>query len=231
MDRGDAALVGEPNAGPHRLEVLLVGPDHVPLLEPPRGLLAQHAGRLAGRVALDHAALDVEVASRQRQRSRVEPDRVVVLGDHRRREVARELVELPAGRLAMRPPVAAPPPVAAQPAPALGARCRAKALECLVERRAAVQLHLALCQGPGGEVDVGVREARHDDAAAQVDHLRGGECGLVDADAARDPFTCDRQRPLGRHLRVERADEGVLENHPGRRIARCSAGVRTSAGG
>src|SRR5205823_1393000 len=41
VDGGHAALVGEPHAGPHCLEILLVGPDHVALLEAPRRLLAQ----------------------------------------------------------------------------------------------------------------------------------------------------------------------------------------------
>jgi len=47
----------------------------------------------------------------------------------------------------------------------------------------------------------------------QVDDLRGGERGLVDTDAAGDHLAGDRERPLGRHLRVERADEAVFEDH------------------
>jgi threonine/homoserine/homoserine lactone efflux protein len=35
----------------------------------------------------------------------------------------------------------------------------------------------------------------------------------VDADAAGDPFARDRERALGRDLRVERADQAVLQNH------------------
>ena len=67
------------------VEVLLVGERHVALLEAPGGLLTQHAGRLAVRVALDDAAVDLEVATRERKRGAVQPQRVVVLGDHRRR--------------------------------------------------------------------------------------------------------------------------------------------------
>ena len=54
-----------------------------------------------------------------------------------------------------------------------------------------------------------------DDTAAQVDHLRRGERRLVHADTARDPLARDRERALRRHLRVERPDEAVLEDHAG----------------
>ena len=53
------------DAGAHRVEVLVVRHAQVPLLEPPRRLLAQHAGRLAALVALDDAARDLEVAVRR----------------------------------------------------------------------------------------------------------------------------------------------------------------------
>jgi hypothetical protein len=43
-------------------------------------------------------------------------------------------------------------------------------------------------------VDVGVREARDDAAAAQVDDLGRRERGLVRPDAARDPVARDRER-------------------------------------
>src|SRR5205823_2440630 len=117
VDGGHTALVGKPYAGPHCVEILLVRPDHVALLEAPRRLLAQHAGRLARRVTLDHAALDLEVAAGERERGARQPDRVVVLGDHRRREVAGGRVQALPRRLAMRVPVAAPPAVATEPAP------------------------------------------------------------------------------------------------------------------
>ena len=100
----------------HRVEVRVVGDEHVPLLEPPRGLLAEHAGRLAVLVALDDAARDVEVAVRERERGRVEPERVVVLRDQPGGRVAGDRVEVVARRLARRLPVAAAPAVPAQPA-------------------------------------------------------------------------------------------------------------------
>ena len=60
---------------------------------------------------------------------------------------------------------------------------------------------------------VRVGEAGDHDPAAEVEHLRGGERRLVDADAARDLVARDRERALGRHLGIERADEAVRENH------------------
>jgi hypothetical protein len=62
-------------------------------------------------------------------------------------------------------------------------------------------------------VHVRVVEPGEDDPAAEVDDLRRGERRLVHADPARDPLTRDRQGALCRHLRVERADETVLEDH------------------
>ena len=117
VHRGDPARVREPDSEPHRFDVLVVRHDHVPLLELPRRLFAEHAGRLAAGVALDDAALDVELAVCELERGRVEPDRVVVLGDHRGRHVRCDRVEILPRRLALRRPVAAAPPVAAQPAP------------------------------------------------------------------------------------------------------------------
>ena len=82
------------------VDVLVVGDREVALLEPPRGLLAQHAGRLAVRVALDDAAVDVEIAAGERERGRVEPERVVVLRDQRGRTLAGDCVEIVLRRLA-----------------------------------------------------------------------------------------------------------------------------------
>ena len=137
---------------------------------------------------------------------------MVVLRDQDRRRVAGDLVEHLLRRLDPRLPVAVAPAVAAQPAPRrdLGL---AHAGERLLDRRAAVQLHLALRERPGREVDVRVREGGEDAAAAEVDDVRAGERGLVDADAARDVRAGDRERPSGRQRRIERADDPVLQNH------------------
>src|SRR5439155_27382318 len=76
VDACDAAGVRDLHARAHRVEVRVVGDDHVALLEPPRGLLAQDAGRLALRVSLDDSSPNLEVAAREGERGRVEPERV-----------------------------------------------------------------------------------------------------------------------------------------------------------
>ena len=212
VHRRHAARVGKAHTGAHRVEVRVVGDEHVLLLEPPRRLLAEHAGRLAVLVAFDDAARHVEVAVRERERGRVEPERVVVLRDQPGRHVAGDRIEVVARRLACRLPVAATPAVAAQPA----ARPRRDALqsaERFLERRAAVEVDLVLRERPRREVDVRVGEAGDDDATAEVEHLRRGKCRLVDADPTGDAVAGDRERSLGRNLRVERPDQAVLEDH------------------
>jgi hypothetical protein len=62
-------------------------------------------------------------------------------------------------------------------------------------------------------MDVRVVESRDDDSAAEVDCLRRGEGRLVDADAARDPVARNRERALGCHLLIKRANEPVFEDH------------------
>ena len=160
---------GEADA--HRLEVHVVGHAQVTLPEPPRRLLAQHAGRLAAGVALDDAALDLEVAARQGERGRVQPERVTVLRDHCRRCTARDVVEPLRSRLSAARPVAAAPAVAADDRARLP-RCVAYPGERLVERAAAVERDLHPRQRPGGKVHVGVVETRDDDPPAEVDDLR-----------------------------------------------------------
>ena len=137
---------------------------------------------------------------------------MIVLRDQDRRRLARDGVEQLLRRLDVALPVAVAPSVAAQPAPRrdLGL---AHAGERLLDRRAAVQLHLALGQRPGREVDVGVGERGEDAAAAEVHHVGACERGLVDADAAGDVGAGDRERPSGRQRGVERADDAVLEDH------------------
>jgi len=62
-------------------------------------------------------------------------------------------------------------------------------------------------------VHVRVGEAGYDDAASEVEHLRGGERRLVHAHAAGDQPARDCECALRRDLGVERPDEAVLENH------------------
>ena len=110
---------------------------------------------------------------------------MVVLRDHRGGRLAGDRVEVVAGRLALRLPVAAAPAVAAQPAVAGGARRRPDPLERLGERGAAVELDLVLRERPRREMDVRVVEAGQDDAAAEVDRPR----------ARRAPSRARRRRP------------------------------------
>ena len=70
VDRGDAARVRELDARARRVDELVLGDDDVTVAEAPRRLLAQDARRLAGAVALDDAAVDVEVAARAGERRR-----------------------------------------------------------------------------------------------------------------------------------------------------------------
>jgi hypothetical protein len=127
---------GDLDAGSHRLGVLLVRHVRESALELPRRLLVEDAGRVAALVANDDTAVDLEVAARERERRRVEPERVVVLRDQHRRAVAHDLVErLPRRRTVG--PVGIAPALPAHPAPRR--RRGAYAVERLGDRRAAVQ--------------------------------------------------------------------------------------------
>jgi len=182
------------------------------LLEPPRGFLSEDTGRFAVLVALDDAAGHLEVAVRERERGGVEPEGVIVLRDQAGRQVAGDRVEIVPRRLACRLPVAAAPAVPTQPT--AGARGDAvQPGKRFFERCAAIEVDLVLRERPCREVDVRVGEAGHDDAAAEIDDLGRRERRLVHADPAGDAAAGDRERALCRHLRVERPDEAVFENH------------------
>jgi hypothetical protein len=134
VHRGDAAARGHAETGAHRLEVLVVADLDVQVAEAPRGLLAQHARRLAGRVALDDASVRLQITVRAREGGRVQPKRVGVAGEQRDGHVERHLVEHPPRRLGGRRPVAGPPAAAAEPAAGADrAEAVADARERLVE--------------------------------------------------------------------------------------------------
>ena len=84
------------------------------------------------------------------------------------------------------------------------------AVERLVERRHALEAHLSQRERPAREVDVRVREAGQDAAAAEVDDVGARQGRLVRADAARHPLAGDGQRALDGHARVHRANDAVL---------------------
>jgi hypothetical protein len=139
---------------------------------------------------------------------------VVVARHQRRRNIAGHRVEQLPRRLDVRAPVGGAPAEAAQPAAAwrrLGGPPHT--LERLLDRRCALQAHLPLRERPRGEMDVRVREAGQDTAAAEIDRLRRGERALVRPDAAGYAVARDCERAGRRQGRVERPDESVLEDH------------------
>jgi hypothetical protein len=155
VDGRDAARVRELDAGAHRLDVLVVRDLEVRVAEVPARLLAQDAGRLAALVELDHAAGNLEVAVRARERRRVEPDRVGVARHQRHRGLAGDVVEHLARRLDRRLPLAAPPAAATQPPPLLDARQRVPhERHRFLDRPGLLEPDLVLRDRPGREVDV-----------------------------------------------------------------------------
>jgi hypothetical protein len=211
VDAGHAARVRELHAAAHRVDVFLVGNSQIALLEPPRRFFEEDTGRLPVGVALDEPAVGLEVAARQRERGRVEPQRVVVLRDQRGRPVARDRVEVVLRRQPGVRPVGVPPAVAADPGALRPAVTDPR--ERLVERRDVIQLDLVLRDRPGGEVHVRVGEARQDAASAEVDRLGACERCLVHTDAAGNPVARDRHGTRDRQRRIERSDDAVLEDH------------------
>ena len=212
----DAPRGGDLDAFAHRLDVLLVGHAREPALEAPRRFLVEDAGRLACLVPDHDTAFDLEVAAGERERCRVEPQRVVVLRDQHRGPLALDLIERLAGWRAVGP-VGVAPPLATEPA--TGPRRGPQAVERLGERRAVVERHVVPCKGPRREVDVRVGEAGQHAAAAEVDRLGARQRRLVHPDAARDPVACDPERGHGRQRRVERANRPVAEDHAQRAYA------------
>ena len=90
---------------------------------------------------------------------------------------------------------------------------RADSLERVCEAGRPFELHLALRERPGREVDVRVGEAGKDAAAAEIDDIRTGQRQLVRPDATRHVRAGDRERAGPRQRRIHRADDAVLEDH------------------
>ena len=168
----------------------------VALLEPPRGLLAEHARSARrrssssttppGRLARSPFAL--------RERGGVEPERVVVLGEQGGGHVAGDRVERLLRR--RRGPVGVAPALcraASGPRAARHAR-RAPARSASSSEAAPSSRTWRWAHRPAREVHVRVGEAGEHAAAAEVDDLGGRERGLVRADAAGDPVAGDRER-------------------------------------
>ncbi len=216
VERRDSARGGDPDALAHRFDVLVGGDGDESAFEAPRCFLVEDARRLACLVPDDDAAFDLEVAARERERRRVEPQRVVVLRDQHGGPLALDLVERLAGGRAVRP-VGVAPPLATKPAP--GPRRGFQAVERPGERAAVVKRHVVSRERPRGEVDVRVGEAGQHAAAVEVDRLGARQRRLVHPDAAGDPIAGDPERRHGRQRRIERANRPVAEDHAQRAYA------------
>ena len=214
VESRDTSPGGELQPVAHGLDELGVRGPEIQVAESPGRFLAEDARQLAAFVDLDDAAVGLQVAVRLRQSGRVQPQRVVIPGHERRRRVSRDGVERFASRLHRWRPVTAPPAPAPQPAAGLDGPDRvAHPGHGFLQGRRAFEPHFTLSGGPRREMHVRVVEARHDTTPAEVDPLRAGQCRLVRADASRDALARDRQRPRGRHGRVERVDDAVVQDH------------------
>ena len=199
----------EPQPLARRFHKLVLRHRSEPRAELPRGFLPQDPGRLSLFVPLDDAAFDVEVTAGSRERGGVEPQRVVVLREERGGRLSCHFVE---GFLrGLDVPLGRAPAGAANPASLSG--MRPDALERLRERRHALEPHVALRERPGREVDVRVREPRDDAAPAEVDDVGRRQRGLVDADAAGDARSRDRERARDGQRLVHRAHDAVIQDH------------------
>ena len=209
VDGRDAAAVSELHACSRDLEPFVLGDGREPLAEAPRGFLAQHSGRLATRVTLDDSAFDLEISLRESERRRVQPQRVQVLRPERGRRVTRELVQRLLRGLSF--PLRRAPALAAYPA--TSRLVGTYPLERLGERADAVEPQVTPAERPGREVDVRVREAGDDAAAAEIDHLGRGKGLFVDTDPAGDSLPRDRKCTCNRKRCVHGADDPVIEDH------------------
>ena len=153
---------------------------------------------------------------------------MAVLRDHRRGHVAGHLVQQLLRRLDA-VPVAAAPAAPANHSRRGRARRRGSAR---APRRATRSRRGSTCGCASAQVGkwtcASLKPGQHD-PPAEVDHVGRGERRLVDADAARDPLARDRERPLRRDLRVERADRGRSRGSPCGNLE--ASRPRTSASG
>ena len=209
MNGRHAATGGYAKPLAHRVDELVVGHPQVAVPELPCGLLAENAGRRAALVALDDTSFHFELAAGQSERRGVEPERVVVVGEERRRYLARHGVERLLRRFA-RPLGVAPAETADDVAHRAGA---AHALERLLKRRRALETYLTQRERPGWKVHVRVGEAGQDAAAAEIDDVRARQRRLVGADPAGDGLARNGERALSRQAGVHCADGAVLEDH------------------
>ena len=188
VDRGDAARGRHLQPLAQGVQVLLIRVLEVVFLEPPGRLLAEQSAGLAVGPLLDDSAVHLvlaQVAARARDPGRVEPDRVEVLRDHRRRDVARDRVEHLLRR--QRGPVRLAEALRAEPVARRRVGNARRHTRRRVLRRGRVLEADQTARGrPGREVRVRIGDPRDHAPPAEVDDLRRGESGLVRADTARD---------------------------------------------
>jgi len=132
-----------------------------------------------------------------------------VLRPERGRGRARHLVQRLLRRLRL--PVGRTPALASDPRAV--ARLAPNLVERFHERRDSVQAQIALSQRPGRKVDMGVREAWEDAAAAEVHDVRGRQRRLVRSDPTGDTVAGDRERAGDGERRIHGADDAVFEDH------------------
>ncbi len=149
------------------------------------------------------------------ERRRREPGRVVIVRPEQHRTVAAGGVECLAvrRRVARRPAVRAP---ARAEHPAVGARGGVgRGGQHLRVRPRRREVEPPERERPLEEVHVGVREARHDAAAAQIDALVRDEraIALAHVDAPSDAVARDRDRARERKPGIAGAHAAVVEDH------------------
>ena len=219
VDGDDARRGHGRQRGAHRVERLrALGREAG--LEAPGRLLAQDPGRLAAGVALDHAAGRLEVAARERERRRVEPQRVAVVRAQRDRRVRHDRVERARGRAARRPATARRAS-RGRGSSRPRAPWRAHACDGLAERARVEQRELATRERPRGEVHVRVGEARQRAAAREVEALRAARRVGGVVEHGGDAVAVEQERRGGGPRRVHRADRpAVQEQHRRQRYRR-----------
>ena len=138
----------------------------------------QHSGRLAGRgVAQDLAAGGIRRRARDArdfERTAVDDDRVTVGAFERHRPVGDHRIEIGARRKRGRLPLRFDPAAPDDPLGGIGGRALAQSLLQRREARHAGHVEADFAQADPGEMRMGIRQARQDGRALQVDDARAG---------------------------------------------------------
>ncbi len=205
VHRGDPERVEPAHRPAHALEVLPVARPGLERREGPHRMLAQHAGRLPGGIALDEPALGVGGRARDPgacQGRRAHPQRVEVAAVEQDHAVPGDAIERgPIRRLA--PVVRVPAAPHDHRVGGTGREVARQALERLGPCGAPVKRQLVERARPLDQVDMGVGAARGHGAAAGVEAPRarareGLELGAAPERHDRAPGDRDRVGALKR---------------------------------